>query len=138
MAIMPDSYQTLHKRWPRQSRLAAADDELQPRAHHQLGEMPAPPPLPVEINTCNEFCARSRQMPRARGILRWEPSHAANLRRLRRPNSGSSFAHAEHTQRSGAAGFCHCSRYNTQTRRLTTAMFEGPPQSAELPAARKE
>jgi len=46
---------------------------------------------------------------------------------LKLPNSSNKFAHgAQHPLPNGVTLFdsYHCSRYNTQTKRLTTPMFE--------------
>ncbi len=54
-------------------------------------------------------------------------AHDATLRALGLSGKDHPFAHgAEHALPSGARLFdsYHCSRYNTNTRRLTTAMFE--------------
>src|SRR5216683_202733 len=55
-------------------------------------------------------------------------AHAAVLRACDLPSGAHRFAHAaEHPLRGGRLllDSYHCSRYNTQTRRLTPAMFEG-------------
>jgi uracil-DNA glycosylase len=54
-------------------------------------------------------------------------AHAAVLRASGLPSGAHRFAHAaEHTlsDRRVLLDSYHCSRYNTQTRRLTTRMFE--------------
>ncbi|HXI76112.1 MAG TPA: uracil-DNA glycosylase [Steroidobacteraceae bacterium] len=128
-------YQTLHKFGLASGPVStAADDELQlldARITNSVKCLPpANKPLPVEINTCNEFLrAELAQMPRARVILALGAvAHAAVLRACGLPNSGHRFAHAaEHSLDKDRVllDSYHCSRYNTQTRRLTTAMFEG-------------
>ena len=128
-------YQTLHKFGLASGPVStAADDELQlldARITNSVKCLPpANKPLPVEINTCNEFLrAELAQMPRARVILALGAvAHAAVLRACGLPNSGHRFAHAaEHSLPMDRVllDSYHCSRYNTQTRRLTTAMFEG-------------
>ena len=128
-------YQTLHKFGLASGPVStAADDELQlldARITNSVKCLPpANKPLPVEINTCNEFLrAELAQMPRARVILALGAvAHAAVLRACGLPNSGHRFAHAaEHSLGKDRVllDSYHCSRYNTQTRRLTTAMFEG-------------
>jgi uracil-DNA glycosylase len=91
---------------------------------------PANKPLPAEIKSCNDFLrAEIAQMHRTRVILALGAvAHGAVLRAFGLPNSGHRFAHAaEHALGKDRVllDSYHCSRYNTQTRRLTTAMFEG-------------
>jgi len=86
-------------------------------------------PLPVEIKTCNAFLreelARSADVRviLALGLI----AHGAVLRALGLAPARFRFAHgAEHRldERRVLVDSYHCSRYNTQTKRLTTAMFE--------------
>jgi uracil-DNA glycosylase family 4 len=86
-------------------------------------------PLPLEISTCNDFLrAELEQSSSARVILALGSiAHAAVLRAGGLRLSEYRFAHAaEHTLSGGRVllDSYHCSRYNTQTRRLTTPMFE--------------
>jgi uracil-DNA glycosylase len=86
-------------------------------------------PLPTEIKGCNEFLrAELTQSRSARAILALGAiAHAAVLRACDLPNGAHRFAHAAEHRLSGDRVLLdsyHCSRYNTQTRRLTTAMFE--------------
>ncbi len=128
-------YQTLHKFGFASGPVSeAADDELQlldARITNSVKCLPpANKPLPVEIKTCNEFLrAELAQMPRARVILSLGAvAHAAVLRACGLANGDHRFAHAaEHSLGKDRVllDSYHCSRYNTQTRRLTTAMFEG-------------
>jgi uracil-DNA glycosylase family 4 len=90
---------------------------------------PANKPLPAEIKTCNAYLAAElAESPDVRVVLALGAiAHAAVLRALSLRAGGLKFAHgAEHAL--GAERVLldsyHCSRYNTQTRRLTTAMFE--------------
>jgi len=90
---------------------------------------PANKPLPIEIKVCNDFIrAELEQSPEARVILALGTmAHAAVLRAQALAAGAYRFAHAaEHTLPSGRVllDSYHCSRYNTQTRRLTTVMFE--------------
>jgi len=127
-------YATLHK-----YRLAtgpvsiAADDPLRLLGARITNSVkclpPANKPLPLEIKACNDFLrAELAQSPEARVILALGAiAHAAVLRASGLAPSRHRFAHAaEH--RLGADRVLldsyHCSRYNTQTRRLTTDMFE--------------
>jgi uracil-DNA glycosylase len=90
---------------------------------------PANKPLPLEINVCNDFLrAELEQSREARAILALGAiAHAAVLRACELPAGAYRFAHgAEHALSGGRVllDSYHCSRYNTQTRRLTTPMFE--------------
>jgi uracil-DNA glycosylase family 4 len=90
---------------------------------------PANKPLPLEIKTCNEFLrselahSRSARVILALGAI----AHEGVLRASDLPTKKFRFAHgAEHALGEGRVllDSYHCSRYNTQTRRLTTDMFE--------------
>jgi uracil-DNA glycosylase family 4 len=86
-------------------------------------------PLPVEIRTCNSFLrAELERSAKARLILALGTiAHAAVLRACGLSPARFRFAHAaEHRLPDGRVllDSYHCSRYNTQTRRLTAAMFE--------------
>jgi uracil-DNA glycosylase family 4 len=90
---------------------------------------PANKPLPAEIRTCNGFLrAELALSPGARVILALGAiAHAAVLRACDLPAGKYRFAHAaEHDLGADKVllDSYHCSRYNTQTRRLTTDMFE--------------
>lgn len=90
---------------------------------------PANKPLPVEIKECNPYLQEElRQSRSARVILALGAiAHAAVLRAYDFPAGRFRFAHAaEHDLTEGKVllDSYHCSRYNTQTRRLTTEMFE--------------
>ncbi len=86
-------------------------------------------PLPIEIKTCNGFLrAELEQSPSVRAILALGAiAHAAVLRACGLRPAAHRFAHAaEHAlpHERVLLDSYHCSRYNTQTRRLTAAMFE--------------
>jgi uracil-DNA glycosylase family 4 len=128
-------YQTLHK-FGLASRpvSSAADDGLElldARITNAVKCLPpANKPLPQEISACNQYLrAELEQMRRARVVLALGAvAHAAVLRASGLPGSAHRFAHAaEHALDNGRVllDSYHCSRYNTQTRRLTTPMFEG-------------
>ena len=90
---------------------------------------PANLPKPVEILTCNRFLAGELEgLPQLRAVLALGLlAHAAILRAVSLPASRVKFAHgARHLLPGGLvlADSYHVSRYNTSTRRLTTAMFE--------------
>jgi uracil-DNA glycosylase family 4 len=90
---------------------------------------PANKPLPLEIKVCNDFLRAELEKSReVRVILALGTvAHAAVLRAHGLKGSAHRFAHgAEHALATGQLllDSYHCSRYNTQTRRLTTVMFE--------------
>lgn len=89
---------------------------------------PANEPTPAEIRNCNGFLAgellehRRLKVVLALGRI----AHDAVLTALALPRAGAVFAHGrEHPLPEGRVliDSYHCSRYNTQTRRLTPAMF---------------
>jgi uracil-DNA glycosylase family 4 len=89
---------------------------------------PANKPLPAEVRACNGFLAADLMtLPAPGAILALgRIAHDATLRALNRRPSSLAFAHgARHALDHGAVLFdsYHCSRYNTNTRRLTSAMF---------------
>jgi uracil-DNA glycosylase len=111
----------------------AADDGLQlidARITNSVKCLPpANKPLPIEINTCNDFLrVELDESPEARVILALGAiAHRAVLRACGLKSSAHRFAHAaEHSlsEHRVLLDSYHCSRYNTQTRRLTTPMFE--------------
>jgi uracil-DNA glycosylase len=111
----------------------AADDGLQLQDVRITNSVkclpPANKPLPVEIKECNSYLREElRQDRSARVILALGAiAHAAVLRAYEFPAGRFRFAHAaEHDLTHGKVllDSYHCSRYNTQTRRLTTEMFE--------------
>jgi uracil-DNA glycosylase family 4 len=86
-------------------------------------------PLPVEVAACRGFLiAEIAAMPKLRAILALgQVSHGAVLAALGQRKSAFAFGHgALHTLPDGKlfADSYHCSRYNTNTGKLTTAMFE--------------
>jgi uracil-DNA glycosylase family 4 len=92
----------------------------------------APPenkPTPGEIVTCRQFLsARLAALRRLRVILALGSiAHESVLRAHGLKPSAAKFAHGAEAalphQRTLISSY-HCSRYNTQTRRLTTEMFE--------------
>jgi uracil-DNA glycosylase family 4 len=90
---------------------------------------PANKPLPAEVKECNAYLrAELKQSLGARVILALGAiAHTAVLRAYDLPGAQFRFAHgAQHELGSSRLllDSYHCSRYNTQTRRLTTPMFE--------------
>jgi len=89
---------------------------------------PANLPEPVEVRTCNRFLAAELQaMPRLRVVLALGVlAHAAVLKACGIPPTRIRFRHGDiHTLPDGLllANSYHVSRYNTNTGRLTEAMF---------------
>jgi uracil-DNA glycosylase family 4 len=127
-------YATLHK-FGMASRpvSVAADDGLRLRDVRITNSVkclpPANKPLPLEINTCNNFLrAELEQSSEVRVIVALGViAHRAVLRAVGLKGSVHRFAHAaQHSLGEDRVllDSYHCSRYNTQTRRLTTPMFE--------------
>jgi uracil-DNA glycosylase len=127
-------YETLHRfglaSAPRSTSL---DDGLQLRETRITNAVkcvpPANKPTPAEIRTCNAYLAEElRSSPGVRAVLALgRIAHEATLRALGLGPAAARFSHgAEHALPGGAwlVDSYHCSRYNTQTRRLTPAMFE--------------
>jgi uracil-DNA glycosylase family 4 len=86
-------------------------------------------PEPAEIATCNRFlAAEMTTLPRLEAVLALGSiAHQAVLAALGQRRSAFRFAHgAIHALPGGLllADSYHCSRYNTNTGRLTPAMFE--------------
>lgn len=86
-------------------------------------------PVPVEIKTCNKYLAAELDLSDDARVLiaLGSIAHNAALRALALKPSDYVFAHgAEHPLPGGRRllDSYHCSRYNTQTRRLTEQMFE--------------
>jgi len=86
-------------------------------------------PLPKEIKTCNQYLAAELgQLESVRAVLALGlVAHEAVLMATGQKRSAAKFAHgAEHALPGGQhlVDSYHCSRYNTQTRRLTAEMFQ--------------
>jgi uracil-DNA glycosylase len=85
-------------------------------------------PTPAENKSCNPFLAAEiAAMPRLRAILTLGTvAHQMSLRTLGARLAAYKFAHGARHEAGGVRLFnsYHVSRYNTNTRRLTTAMFE--------------
>lgn len=86
-------------------------------------------PEPGEIRACNGYLAEELAMlPQDSAILALGTiAHQAVLMALQLRKSSFAFGHGvRHVLPGGLTLFdsYHCSRYNTQTKRLTTAMFE--------------
>lgn len=94
----------------------------------------APPqnkPAAAEINACRTFLrSRLRTLPRLKAILcLGRIAHESTLKAIDAPRARHPFSHgAQHSVRIGNRAVAlfdsyHCSRYNTQTKRLTREMF---------------
>ena len=85
-------------------------------------------PVAVEINTCNQWLTEElNSLPDNHVIVALGSiAHKAVIKGLGLKQAEYRFAHgAEHALGRGVLiDSYHCSRYNTQTRRLTTDMFE--------------
>ena len=126
-------YQTLHKYgFATRSESRSADDDLQLincRITNAVKCLPPQnKPVAAEINTCNRWLSAELQaLPDDFVIIALGSiAHKAVIMGLGLKQSDYKFAHAaEHRLERGLLiDSYHCSRYNTQTRRLTPEMFE--------------
>jgi uracil-DNA glycosylase family 4 len=127
-------YETLHKFGFASAPVSSGvDDGLSLRGARITNAVKCLPPenkpLPAEIKNCNAYLrAELAQSRDARVVLALGTiAHAAVLRACGLAPGARRFAHgAEHRldERRVLLDSYHCSRYNTQTRRLTVAMFE--------------
>jgi uracil-DNA glycosylase family 4 len=91
---------------------------------------PANKPSPIEVRNCRDYLQADLRAMAPGGVLvaLGRIAHEAVLRCLDIPLKQCAFAHgAMHAlgvQNLTLLDSYHCSRYNTQTRRLTTPMFE--------------
>lgn len=91
---------------------------------------PANKPTPAEVRTCNDYLAADLARVPDGGVVvaLGQVAHVATLRALGLRERDRRFAHgARHALAPRDLTLLdsyHCSRYNTQTRRLTTEMFE--------------
>ncbi|WP_017942090.1 MULTISPECIES: uracil-DNA glycosylase [unclassified Thioalkalivibrio] len=125
-------YQTLHEHgFASAAESTSADDGLELidcRITNAVKCLPPQnKPTTEEIRTCNGFLAAEMTAMQPRVILALgKIAHDAILRARGLPLSSLRFAHgAEHEldAHTRLVDSYHCSRYNTQTRRLTPAMF---------------
>lgn len=127
-------YRTLHKFGLATGPVSTAADDPLRLLHTRITNSvkclpPANKPLPLEIKMCNDYLRQElEQAPRPKVILALGAiAHAAVLRASGAANGAHRFAHAaEHVLGKDRVllDSYHCSRYNTQTRRLTVSMFE--------------
>ncbi|MCD1643105.1 uracil-DNA glycosylase [Aurantimonas coralicida] len=84
-------------------------------------------PVGAEINTCRQFFSgRMATFPKLAAVVTLgRIAHDSTVRALGERPSAAPFGHNAHHMVSGIAVFSsyHCSRYNTNTGRLTEAMF---------------
>lgn len=127
-------YETLHKfGFATQPQSIAADDSLRLincRISNAVKCLPPEnKPLPAEIATCNGFLSAELQQLKensvilALGLI----AHQAVIKGLNLKIKDYKFGHAaQHHLPNGMVlvDSYHCSRYNTQTKRLTAQMFE--------------
>ena len=133
-------YQTLHKfGFASAPESISRDDGLQLTNCRITNAVKCLPPenkpIGAEINTCNAYLADElRELADASVVLALGTiAHKAVLRGLGEKQSQFKFAHgAVHKLENKLTliDSYHCSRYNTQTRRLTPAMFESVFQQA--------
>ncbi len=126
-------YETLHANgFSNQAEATAADDGLQLYDCRITNAVKCLPPqnkpVGAEINTCNRFLSQelAELPPSAVIVALGAIAHQAVLKGLQLRQQAFRFAHgAEHALPDGRRllDSYHCSRYNTQTRRLTPKMF---------------
>jgi len=129
-------YRTLHEfGWATQPESKSADDPLRLIGARLTNAVKCLPPenkpLPAEAKRCNHYLVNElRSMPQAGAILALgRIAHDAVLRALEASPSAHPFGHgAMHPIDFGGKALMlfdsyHCSRYNTNTGRLTAQMF---------------
>jgi len=127
-------YKTLHEfGYATSSVSVGRDDGLQLKGCRISNAVKCLPPqnkpLPVEIKTCNQYLANEiRTLNSGTIILALGTiAHQAVIRALGYKQAAYKFSHAAlHDLDQGLTliDSYHCSRYNTQTKRLTEAMFK--------------
>ena len=126
-------YQTLHRfGFASASMSVARDDGLVLRNCRISNAVKCLPPqnkpLPAEIRACNAYLAADlvQLRPGTALLALGRIAHDATLMALGLRRSAHAFAHGARHEVNGLVLFdsYHCSRYNTNTRRLTPAMFD--------------
>ncbi len=127
-------YQTLHAHGFARLPASVSNDDRQRLVDCRITNAvkclpPANKPLPAEVQRCNHYLAAELLAVPAGGVIvaLGTIAHGAVLRALGLKPGQARFAHAaEHElpQRRRLLDSFHCSRYNTQTRRLTASMFD--------------
>ena len=127
-------YETLHRfGFSTHSESTAADDALKLRNCRITNAVkclpPGNKPVGAEINTCNAYLARELDsMPAGSVVLALGGiAHRAIIKAIGGRQADYKFAHAavHELEPFRLLDSYHCSRYNTNTGRLTTEMFEG-------------
>lgn len=126
-------YETLHKYgFASKPQSVSASDDLQLNNCRITNAVKCLPPenkpLPAEIATCNQFLAAELQQlaPNSVILALGNVAHLAVLKAFGLQIKDCKFGHAaQHILPNGLilVDSYHCSRYNTQTKRLTEAMF---------------
>ncbi len=126
-------YETLHKYGfaSKQQSVSASDDLQLNNCRITNAVKCLPPenkPLPAEIATCNQFLAAELQQlaPNSVILALGNVAHLAVLKAFGLKIKDYKFSHAARYSLLGGLilyDSYHCSRYNTQTRRLTAEMF---------------
>lgn len=126
-------YETLHKYgYASAAQSVSADDGLRLIGCRITNAVKCLPPenkpTGIEINTCNSYLAAElAALPESTIILALgNVAHQAVLKALKLKVGNYKFGHAaRHVLPNGQVFYdsYHCSRYNTQTKRLTEAMF---------------
>lgn len=127
-------YETLHRHgFANQAESTDCDDGMQLSGVRITNAVKCLPPqnkpIGSEINTCNQFLLRDlHEVPRPGVILALGGiAHRAVIKAMGLKQAAAKFGHgAEHDLGDGLTllDSYHCSRYNTQTKRLTPAMFD--------------
>jgi uracil-DNA glycosylase family 4 len=128
-------YATLHRfGFASQAEATAADDGLELvdcRINNAVKCLPPQnKPTPAEVATCRDYLAAdlARLPPGAVVVALGRVAHESVLRAFGLALKAHPFAHGAEHRLDGVAvtliDSYHCSRYNTQTGRLTAAMFE--------------
>ena len=126
-------YQTLHKfGFASHDESLAADDDLRLTNCRITNAVKCLPPdnkpVGAEINACNTFLSNElKTVPELSVVLALGGiAHRAVIKALALRQADFKFGHAALHQLGGIRllDSYHCSRYNTNTRRLTTEMFE--------------
>jgi uracil-DNA glycosylase family 4 len=127
-------YDTLHRYgFANRATSVARDDGLELKRCRITNAVKCLPPQnkpqPAEVRQCNGYLARELEaLPGSAAILALGAiAHQAVLMALTLRRADYGFRHAARHALPGGRVLCdsyHCSRYNTQTRRLTEAMFQ--------------
>jgi uracil-DNA glycosylase family 4 len=127
-------YETLHKfGWSSAPVSSSRDDGLAMQGCRITNAVkcwpPENKPLPAEVNTCNAYLqAELNALPEGAAILALgQIAHRAVVQGFGLRQATFTFGHGVQAELPNARRLFdsyHCSRYNTQTRRMTASMFE--------------